>query len=144
MNLFFYQLKQAYLSLKQKPGFVFSVVSTLGITLGALLSILTLVYVLFFKGLPYPDYQQLVKVEHQLIDSTNKFYESSFSYPSILEVYNDKAVFSQSAMVYYSDEILAIHASQPTIATTHVTPEYFNLLDMPMALGRMFELSPSS
>ena len=30
MNLFLYQLKQAYLSLKQKPGFVFSVVSYYG------------------------------------------------------------------------------------------------------------------
>jgi len=41
-----YQVKQAYLSLKQKPMFVFSVVSTMGITLGALLCALTLNYLL--------------------------------------------------------------------------------------------------
>jgi hypothetical protein len=39
MDLFTYQLKQAFLSLKKKPGFVFSVVSTMGITLGALLCV---------------------------------------------------------------------------------------------------------
>ncbi|MFT5815967.1 MAG: putative ABC transport system permease protein, partial [Psychroserpens sp.] len=55
MNLFTYQLKQAFLSLKKKPGFVFSVVSTMGITLGALLCVLTLAYVMLIKPLPYPE-----------------------------------------------------------------------------------------
>ena len=58
MNLFFYQLKQAYLSLKQKPGFVFSVVSTMVITLGALLCVLTLAYVMLLKPLPYSDQER--------------------------------------------------------------------------------------
>jgi predicted permease len=141
MHLFLYQLKQAYFSLKQKPGFVFSIVSTMGITLGALLSILTLAYVLFFKGLPYPDYQTLVKVEHELIGADNTLYESAFSYPSLLALYDDKTRFNKSTMAYYSNEILAIHASQPTIATANVTPEYFELFSMKMTLGRAFDQS---
>ncbi|MFT6692842.1 MAG: putative ABC transport system permease protein, partial [Colwellia sp.] len=59
MNLFTYQLKQAFLSLKKKPGFVFSVVSTMGITLGALLCVLTLAYVMLIKPLPYPEQDRL-------------------------------------------------------------------------------------
>ncbi len=59
MYLFVYQLKQAYMSLKQKPGFVLSVVSTMGMTLGALLCVLTLAYVMLIKPLPYPEQARL-------------------------------------------------------------------------------------
>ena len=62
-----YLIKQAYLSLKQKPIFVFSVISTMGITLGALLCVLTLAYVMLIKPLPYPEQERLYNVEHQLI-----------------------------------------------------------------------------
>ena len=139
MNLFLHQIKQAYFSLKQKPGFVFSVVSTMGITLGALLCVLTLAYVLFFKGLPYPEYQSLVKINYQLIDRKNNVSATSLNYPSMVELYKKQAVFKQSTMIYYNNKTLAIHSSQPTILAAHVTPEYFDIFAMPMFMGRAFD-----
>jgi len=141
MSLFLYQLKQAYLSLKQKPGFVFSVVSTLGITLGALLCVLTLAYILFFKGLPYPEFQRLVKVNHQFIDRESKVSEVEFSYPAIMALYQNPEAFNHKTLIYYARKTLAIHLLQPTISAAHVTPEYFELFAMPMSMGRAFDNS---
>ena len=64
-----YLIKQAYLSLKQKPIFVLSVVSTMGLTLGALLCVMTLAYVMLLKPLPYPEQNRLYNIEHQLISN---------------------------------------------------------------------------
>ena len=79
MNI--YLIKQAYLSLKQKPGFVISVVTTMGLTLGALLCVLTLAYVMLIKPLPYPEQDKLYLVEHNFITEKNtdkyRFFENT-------------------------------------------------------------------
>ncbi len=77
-NLTAYQLKQAWLSLKKKPGFVVSVVSTMGLTLGALLCVLTLAYVMLLKPLPYPEQDKLVVVKHEFIDENDRVDVSAF------------------------------------------------------------------
>ena len=83
MNLFIYQLKQAVLSLKKKPGFVFSVVTTMGITLGVLLCVVTLAYVMLIKPLPYPNEEKLYKVTHQTFNAKNEFQGGNFNSPGL-------------------------------------------------------------
>ncbi|NQY35136.1 MAG: hypothetical protein HRT37_09260 [Alteromonadaceae bacterium] len=56
---FSYQVKQAWFGLKNKPWFVLSIVSSMGLTLGALLCILTLAYLMLAKPLPYPEQEKL-------------------------------------------------------------------------------------
>jgi predicted permease len=138
-----YQLKQAYLSLKQKPGFVFSVISTMGITLGALLCVLTLAYVMLLKPLPYPEQEQLYWVEHGLSDSFGEIRASSFSYPGMMHFYEEQDVFSESALLCFGESILASEPEQPLVNTTFVTPELFSMLATPIALGRGFQQSES-
>ena len=75
MNLSLYQVKQAYLSLKQKPGFVVSIVASMGITLGALLSVMTLAYVLLISPLPYPEQERLFKLDHTFLDGDNDVFD---------------------------------------------------------------------
>ena len=72
MDLSFYQLKQAALNLKQKPTFVLSVVASLGLALGVLLTVLTLVYAMLVKPLPYPNQDALYQIELQQFDSSGK------------------------------------------------------------------------
>jgi len=141
MNLFFYQLKQAYLSLKQKQGFVFSVVSTMGITLGALLCVLTLAYVMLLKPLPYPEQDKLYWVEHDLADNFGEMRASSFSYPGMMHFYDKQDVFSESALLCFGESLLSSEPSQPLVNTTFVSPELFSMLAMPIAIGRSFEQS---
>ncbi len=141
MNLFLYQLKQAYMSLKQKPGFVFSVVSTMGITLGALLCILTLAYVMLLKPLSYPEQEKLYWVEHGLADNFGEMRASSFSYPGMLHFYEQQDVFSESALLCFGESLLASDPAQPLVNTTFITPELFSILATPIVLGRAFEQS---
>lgn len=143
MNLFLYQLKQAFLSLKQKPGFVFSVVSTMGITLGALLCVLTLNYLLLVKPLPYPEQDRLFVADHQIINAKQETQTIAFSYPGLEHLYNSKVAFEQAAMLYYDQGVITSHHNQPMVNITYATPELHQLLASPLALGRMFEASES-
>jgi len=139
-------IKQAYLSLKQKPGFVFSVISTMGITLGALLCILTLAYVMLLKPLPYPDQDRLYRVDSQQFDASDTLNVTAFSYPSLVHLYKyqqekNQQTFEQVALSIYDDEVLTSHTEQPTLSTAYVTPEWFELTAANMVIGRALSQS---
>ena len=139
MNNSIYQLKQAWAGLSAKKGFLVTVVTTLGITLGALLCILTLAYVLIGKPLPYPDPQRLYQLNATLLDDKGKDVISAYTYPSLIHLFDNQTLFSQSALVHYGEHVLSSQPSQPTVKTTFVTPGWFTLLGSKMALGRTFE-----
>jgi predicted permease len=141
MQLFIYQLKQGFLSLRQKPGFVFSVSSTLGITLGALLCVLTLAYVMLAKPLPYPEAEKLYVSSNEHIDENGKLMFEAFSYPALMALYNQRGLFSEAALVAFNRGVLLSQEDLPMIEATFVSPQWFNLTGMPMALGRAFENS---
>ena len=141
MVLFLYQLKQALLSLKQKPTFVFSVVTTMGITLGALLCVLTLNYLLLVEPLPYPEQDRLYVAEHKIINAEKETQKVAYSYPGLVHLYKSKAAFEQAAMIYYGQDVITSHDNQPLVNTTYVTPEFHQMLAAPIAVGRMFEAS---
>jgi predicted permease len=136
-----YLIKQAYLSLKQKPIFVLSVVSTMGITLGALLCVLTLAYVMLIKPLPYPDQERLYNVEHQLISNENAIDGRAFTYPNLMHLYNKQSVFEESVLMYVDGGVITSLPSEPMVALSFVTPQWFSLFSAKMALGRGFEES---
>jgi len=140
MNLFFYQLKQAYLSLKQKPGFVFSVVSTMGITLGALLCVLTLGYIMLIKPLPYPDQERLYNVEHQLVNQ-GEVDGNAFTYPNLMHLFKHQAVFEQTALLYVDGAVITSLPAEPMAGISYVTPKWFDLFATKMVLGRTFDES---
>ena len=141
MSSFIYQLKQAFLSLKKKPGFVFSVISTMGITLGALLCVFTLAYVMLIKPLPYPDQDRLYRVDSQQFDAAGALNVTAFSYPSLVHLYKNQQAFDQVALSIYDDEVLTSLTTQPTMSTAYVTPEWFELTGANMAMGRAFSES---
>jgi predicted permease len=141
MSLFIYQFKQVFLSLKKKPGFVFSVVSTMGITLGALLCVLTLSYLLLVEPLPYPEQDRLFVAEHGLLGAKKETQGVAYSYPGLVHLYKSKAVFEQAAMMSYGQGVIISHNSQPLVNTAYVTPELHQILASPMVMGRMFEAS---
>ena len=141
MNLFLYQLKQAYLSLKQKPGFVFSIVATMGITLGALLCILTLAYVMLIKPLPYPEQDKLYVTSNEQINPQGQVMFEQFSYPAFMTLYDKQDVFSQAALVAHTKGVLLSQDDLPMMEATYVSPEWFELTGMPILIGRAFQSS---
>ncbi|MEH6385382.1 MAG: ABC transporter permease [Colwellia sp.] len=141
MDLFTYQLKQAFLSLKQKPGFVFSIVSTMGITLGALLCVLTLAYLLLIEPLPYPEQDRLFVAEHKVLGDKKETKTVAYSYAGLVHLYKSKVAFEQTVMMYYDQDVILSHDSKPLVNTTYTTPELHQLLASTIAIGRMFAAS---
>jgi len=133
-----YLIKQAWASVRARPFFVVSIVTTMGLTLGALLSVLTLSYVMLIKPLPYPDQGQLYKVDSVQFDSTNSANVNAFNYPSLVHYYNNQQSFSTSALMLFDEAVMTSSTHQPRINTTYITPEWFTLLGANMHLGRAF------
>lgn len=133
--------KQAWESLKKKPGFVLTILTTMGITIGALLCALKLNYLLLVEPLPYPEQDRLYVAEHGFIDAKKKYGGATFTYPGLVHLYKSKLAFEQSALMLYAQGVIGSHSNQPLVNTTFVTPELHQILDSPMALGRRFDES---
>jgi len=133
-----YKTNQAWATLKKKPGFIASVVTTMGLTLGALLCILTLAYVLLIKPLPYPEQNSLYTVEHQLLNKDNQVDGRAFTYPNLIHLYKNQLAFEQAALMYFDADVLQSKATNPTLQQAFITPEWFSLLNASMAIGRSF------
>jgi len=135
------QYKQAWASLKKKPGFVLTVLMTMGITLGALLCVVTLNYLLLVEPLPYPEQERLFVAEHGLIGAKKETKAVAYTYPGLVHLYKSKQAFEQASMMMYGQDVIVSHSSQPLVNIAYVTPDLHQILASPMALGRMFEAS---
>lgn len=131
-----YLVKQAYASLKHKPGFVFSVITTMGLSLGALLCVLTLAYITLIKPLPYPEQDKLFQLSQYSTNKEGITEFSGFDYPTTVEFYQKQQVFSQTAISYHSEEVIRSHPKQVLVNTSFVTPQWFSLLGVSFELGR--------
>jgi len=138
MSQFITQYKQAWARLKSKPGFVSSIIITMGLTLGALLCILTLAYIMFARPLPYPEPDSLYKVVHQRFSVNNEPQFEAFSYPNIINLYKNQTVFSDRALILYGQDVISSLDHQPNMSIGYITPEWFDLLGTRFALGRDF------
>ncbi len=141
MRKFTRQLKQAWASLRKKPGFVLTVIMTMGITLGALLCAITLNYLLLFEPLPYPEQDRLFVAEHGLLGAEKETKTVTYTYPGLVHLYKSKAAFEQAAIVSYNQDVIISHRSQPLVNIAYVTPELHQILSSPIVMGRVFESS---
>jgi predicted permease len=139
MNHYFFLLKQAWGSLRQKPGFLVTVVVTMGTTLGALLCVLTLGYLLILQPLPYPEQDKLYNVSHLINNKFGEVQLEAFTYPGLIHLYKQQDIFEKSALVNYGKDVLTSLPQQPTLDTGYATPEWFELLDAKLQAGRRFE-----
>jgi predicted permease len=139
MRKFIRQHKQAWASLKKKPGFIVTVLLTMGITLGALLCAVTLNYLLLVEPLPYPEQDRLFVAEHGILGTEKEVKGVAYTYPGLVHLYKSKEAFEKSAMMSYGQDVIISHSSQPLVNVTFVTPELHQILASPMALGRMFD-----
>jgi predicted permease len=138
MSQFIYQQKQAWTSLQKKKGFVATVVITMGTTLGALLCILTLGYLLILQPLPYPEQNTLYNVAHAVGDKIGETNAESFTYPGLIHLYKNQDVFEAAALIQYGQDVLTSLPNQPTLNTGYATPEWFTLLAAQLHMGRLF------
>lgn len=139
MSQFVYLQKQAWANLSKKPGFVSAIVATMGITLGTLLCVLTLAYILILSPLPYPKPDSLYRLDNLFVKGQNEVLGNFLIYPGIIELHKNQKIFSETAIVFYGANKLESDPLQPNLMTTYVTPEWFSLLGAKVAMGRVFE-----
>lgn len=131
------EFKLAFLSLKRVPGFVLTVVATLGITLGTLIAIFNLNHLLLVKALPFPNAEKIVVLDH-IINVDGQDQTGSQTIAGMQHWYKHQTSLQSMALVTRNREILASHQDQPIFSARYVTPEYFQLLATPMIYGRAF------
>lgn len=139
MNKFLKQIKYAWNSLKRKPGFVSSIIITMGLTLGALLCVLTLAYVILFKPLPYPDAERIFRVDPSINVEQREPLEGLYSYPGLMDLYQRQDVFSASTVVINSNDVESSLANTPAMKVSFALPEFFPMMAAKFAIGRGFE-----
>ncbi|EGM77046.1 ABC-type antimicrobial peptide transport system, permease component [Rheinheimera sp. A13L] len=140
--MFVYQLKTAWKNLHRRRGFALSIVLTMSITLGILLNAVGLFYYLVLQPLPYPESEQLYKVEQLQIDKSGLPNVNAYGYASLMHLYQqqqqDQALFSSVGLAHYDDEVLVSHPAQPKLATSYITADFFQTLGAWPQLGQLF------
>lgn len=135
-------VKAAFYSLSKVKGYVVAIVLTLGITLGALVAMFNVNYQLLVKPLPYPDQEQLYLLRGDAFTNGELDLANMYPYPVVMEAYKKAGeYFDQYALVYFGTDIVRSLDNTPLFATTYVTPEYLQLADVSMAIGRSFNQS---
>ena len=138
MSFLIKEIKTTAASLSRVPGFVLTTVFTLSLTLGVLLAAFSLNHLLIFKALPYPDAQNLILMEQELQEGDRRFPGSQYFVAQKL-MYQQQNSLESMALVFRSDAILASLRDKPLVEISYVTPEYFDMLGVPVVIGRAFD-----
>ncbi|MGO2130412.1 MAG: ABC transporter permease [Pseudoalteromonas prydzensis] len=133
-----YNLRNALLNITNHKVYSLSIVATLSIVLAALITVLTLAYIMLLKPLPYPEQARLVKAEYAQIDQSGALNTRAFNYPALIDLYKNHNLFEQAALVYYAEQRLDDVASLPIVNTSFVTPMWFDMFAIKLHLGRGF------
>jgi predicted permease len=135
-----YFLKYAFRNVIRKPVLSGSIIASVGISIGALLCILTLCYLLIAQPLPYKNADQLYVVTNEFLDKSGEIKGEAYTYPGVLYLDEKQTAFTEAAMLYYSEDVVTSDPQQPVLNTTFVSHDWFTLLQVPMHLGRAFDV----
>jgi len=137
MRLLMNEIKTTAASLSRVPGFVLTTVFTLSITLGILLAAFSLNHLLLYKALPYQDSERLIMMKQEIQQGDAVYRESQFFVAQNM-MYKQQKTLEAMSLIYRSRAVLASHGDKPLTEVSYVTPEYFDMLTVPMILGRGF------
>ena len=131
------QLRLAWASLMNAPGFVTAVVSTLALTLAALFVVLSLVNSYFLKPLDVFDESRMVVVEQSL--TYDDYDAAGFqSYQSMVHWFKNNKSFENAFIINANEMIFKNIAGEPKEDILYVSGEYFELLNTEFILGQPF------
>jgi predicted permease len=143
MRSIWQDLRYALRGLRKSPGFAAAAIATLALGIGANAAIFALVDRVLIRALPIRDPQQLVNLRspgpqqgHAWSDGDNA---SSFSYPTYRDLAEQgKSVFTGLVGEYPFDASIAARGETERASGELVTGNYFGVLGVPPALGRVF------
>jgi len=131
--------KRAVMQFAQHPGFSTVVVLTLGLTIGIATAVFSLFDAVFLRPFPYPDAQQLVRVQ--------TYRQQGVSIANGASVYDfwdwqkfNRSFLSLAAYVSFNNNLTGAREAQ-IVRTAATSPELFKLLGTQPLLGRTFTKS---
>src|SRR6185503_10534887 len=117
-------------------GFAIISLLTLAIGIGANTAIFTVVDATLIRPLPYPNANRTVMIwEHRLPDGERQNVTSPATF---LNWQHDNTVFDQMAAIFNDSSILSGGDTPEQIATASVSPNFFSILGVNAAIGRVF------
>lgn len=131
-----HDLRHALRSLLKSPGFTATALATLALCLGANLVIYAVVDAILLRPLPFPEPGRLVTVNNSYPKAGADF--STSSIPNYFERRGVIAAFTSLSQWGDGTIIVGGHGSPDRVAMARVTPEFFETLDVKLAMGRMF------
>ena len=143
MKNFLVTQKMTLVALLNRIGFTSSLILTLGLTVGFLLSTMTLVNLVLFKPLPYPEQDNLVLVENIFSSESGGVNTSANTYPGLVNLYKKQPIFTDASMLTFSRETLTSSSTQSMLNIGYVTPEWFTIFNPLIEKGRVLNESES-
>ena len=132
-------VRYALRMLRKSPGFTFAAILTLALGIGANAAIFSIVNSALLRPLPVPDPGQIVVLASQSHGGRLLGY---FSYPNYLDIRNQSsAAFSDLAAYRTSFDGLGRKGQSERIFTSYVTGNFFTMLGIRPALGRLIQPS---
>src|SRR5262245_12873623 len=135
MSTFLNDLRYAARSLRRSPGFVLAAVATLALGIGANSAIFSVVNAVLMRPLAYPDPDRLVLVWERNIP---RHQETNVVNPQNYLDWRDRSKsFAGLALLSWS-QITFTGESPEIISGRAVTPNFFGVIGVPLAMGRGF------
>ena len=126
-------LRLAVRSLTRKPGFTAAAAVTLGVGLGSVVAIFTLVNAILLQPLPFPEADRLVSVDHHAPGIDLPRLNNS---PGTLDLYWSEADFMRVAGVNRAQRVLTGRDRPARVSVLQVTEQYFDVMQVQVAQGR--------
>ena len=143
MDSIFQNIRYALRQLRKKPGFALVAVLTLAVGIGANAAIFSLVDQVLLKSLPVTEPDQLVMLKFTGSDTghTSSYGGDAgqyFSYPMYRDLRDQNSVFAGMLCMFPAQVGIQWH-NVPTLANSElVSGNYFSLLGVRPAVGRLF------
>ncbi len=127
-------LKHGLRLMRRQPGFTAAAITTLGLGIGSVTVIFSVVYGVLLKPLPYPDADEIVQV-WQVGENGGI---NSFSDPNFLDV--QEASRSYKALAKYVNMTTTVLAEGEPVRTrmSRVTPDFLGIMGVEPGEGRAF------
>ncbi len=125
-------------SLWKSKGFSFAVVTTLALCMGLNTSILSALYGLILKPLPFEEPERLVQLFNVPKDAKSEVRYSS-SWPQYAELRERTDLFEGCAYVNAVPELLTIDSTSHKVLAQKVSHEFFDVVGVKPILGRFFQ-----
>ena len=135
-NLLF-DLKYAVRMLARSPGFTFVAIATMALGIGATTAIYSVIDATLLHPLPYPQPEQLVRVEDDLPGVGAQ--DVGISVPEWNDL-ESSGIFQSVSISGHGANVNLTGSAQPErLSYKHVTPNYFAVFGIDAQLGRTFD-----